>query len=58
MKKGKVYSKFSELLLYTVSLSKAIKTESENTVTKCDLRQQMTRSNNGLVPLFSRLSVW
>jgi len=23
-----------------------------------DLRQQMTRSNNGLVSLFSRLSVW
>jgi len=25
---------------------------------RCDLRQQMSRSNNGLVSLFSRLSVW
>jgi len=25
---------------------------------RCDFRQQMSRSNNGLVSLFSRLSVW
>jgi len=25
---------------------------------RCELRQQMSRSNNGLVSLFSRLSVW
>jgi len=25
---------------------------------RCELRQQMSRSDNGLVSLFSRLSVW
>ena len=25
---------------------------------RCELRQQMSRSNNGLVSLFLRLSVW
>ena len=51
------YSKFYSV---TMMLSELALPRFEDIVEKCrcDLRQQMSRSNNDLVSHFSRLSVW
>jgi len=51
---------FSKFYSVTMMLSELTLPRSEEIVEKCslcDLRQQMSRSNNDLVSLFSRLSV-
>ena len=52
--------RYSEFYSVTMMSSELALPRFEEIVEKCrcDLRQQMSCSNNGLVSLFSRLSVW
>ena len=56
----KYFFRYSKFYSVTMMLSELALPRFEEIALKyrCELRQQMSRSNNGLVALFSRLSVW
>lgn len=56
----KIFFRYSKLYSVTMMLSELALPRFEEIAERyrCELRQQMSRSNNDLVSLFSRLSVW
>ena len=60
VKSVKIFFRYSKFYSVTMMLNELVLPRFEEIIEKYsrELRQQMSRSNNGLVSLFLRLSVW